>query len=115
MYLSTFNDEKIVDTPNLVVKSLFILAFITPTALTNVKIQESPYRDELEQVRYNSIVSKYAFLSLINPLGWDLITKNLPKPDKRQGLEEDFLMIESNTLHHYFQIVNVISNTIALN
>lgn len=115
MYLSTFVDEKLIDTPNLVIKCLFIVVFITPTELTNHKIQESPYRDELEQIRYNPIVSKYAFLSLINPAGWNFITKNLPKPENRKGLEEDFLMVESNTLNYYFQIVNVFSNTIALN
>lgn len=115
MYLSTFKEEQITDTANLVIKSLFILAFISPTESTNEKIQQHIYREDLERIRYNHIVSKYAFLSLINPAGWNLITKNLPKPPQRQGVEEDFLLVETNTLHNYFQIVNIISNTIALN
>lgn len=115
MYLSTFVEENINSPAEMIIKSLFILAFITPKDDTNLKIKYSDYRSELEQIRYNSIVSKYCILSIVNPNGWNLITKNLPEPNKRKGLEEDFLMVEMETLYNYFQIVNVISNTISLN
>jgi len=118
MYLSTFKDEEIRDTTNLVIRSLFILAFISPREDTNSKIENTPdsfIRGNLEAIRYNPIVSKYSFFSLINPLGYNLISKNLVEPEKRLGVEEDFLMVETDTLHKYFQVVDVISNTIALN
>jgi len=115
MYLSTFKEEAIVQESELIIKSLFILTFISPNKLTNYYIEHSPYKNELEQIRYNKIVSKYSFLSLVNPQGWNLISKNLPEPNKRNGIQEDFLMVETNTLHNYLRIVDIISSTIALN
>jgi hypothetical protein len=51
MYLSTFKEEQITDTANLVIKSLFILAFISPTESTNEKIQQHIYREDLERIQ----------------------------------------------------------------
>ena len=115
MYLSTFKAENIKEEENLVIKSLFIIVFITPTELTNEKIKHHIFKEELELIRYNPIVSKYSFLSLVNPSGWNFISKSLPEPLNRQGIEKDFLMIETNVLHNYLRIVNVLSTTIALN
>ncbi len=115
MYLSTFKTENINDEQNLIIKSLFILVFISPTELTNNKIKYHQYKEELESIRYNTIVAKYSFLSLVNPPGWNYIAKSLPEPENRRSLQKDFLLVEMNILHEYVKIVNVMSNTIGLN
>lgn len=115
MYLSTFTEEELIDTPNLVVKSLYILAFITPREDTNIRIRYHSDKVILEKIRYNPIFSKYTFLSMVNPTGYNLVAKQLPKPQHRNSIEEDFLFVESESLHEYLQMVDVLSATIALN
>lgn len=115
MYISTFQEEEIIDTSNLILKSLYIIAFITPKEDTNLRINHHPLKHSLSQIRYNENVSNYTILSLVNPIGYNLVTKNLPKPQHRNSIEEDFLMVEAETLHEYLQLVNVISSTLALN
>ena len=115
MYLSTFDDEELIDTEQMILKSLFVLAFITPREDTNTKIRYHTKRTELENIRYNASLSKYSFLTMINPIGYNLVTKNLSKPSHRLGLNHDFLFVEANILYEYMQVVNVISSTFALN
>jgi hypothetical protein len=115
MLITSFDEEGILDQSNLVLKSLTVLAFICPNEDTNTKIRYHRYREELEKLRYNEVLSKYIFLSLVNPQGYTLVTKNLPRISDRQGIEIDFLFVEEASLYEYLQIVNVFSNTCSLN
>lgn len=115
MYLSTFENEELEHSSNLIVKSLFLLAFISPTEDTNTQIRFHINREQLESLRYHSILSRYTILSLINPIGYTFVTKQLPNPHKRKGLNEDFNVIDTNILFDYFQCVDILSATIALN
>lgn len=115
MYLSTFKEEEIINQSDLILKSLFILAFLTPNEDTNTRIRFSEDRKFLESVRYSPALSKYTFISMVNPPGYNLVAKNLPDPRHRQAIEEDFFFIEEHTLHEYLKLINVISATFGLN
>lgn len=115
MYLSTFKDEAIVDPINLVIKSLFILVFITHKTDTDARINTHPNRELLKSFKNNAYINGYTYMSLVNPSGFTLVSKFLPKPLNRRPIEEDFLFVETESLYDYLQTVDSISATIALN
>lgn len=115
MLITTFREEGVLDELNLILKSLAILTFICPREDTNTKIRYHENRTELERMRYNPFLSKYVFISLINPIGYTLVTKNLVRPSDRQSIEIDYTLVEENSLHDYLQIVEVIASTYSMN
>lgn len=115
MLITSFNEEGLLDETNLVLKSLAILTFICPRLDTNTRIRYHENRAELERMRYNPFLSKYVFVSLINPIGYTLVTKNLPRPADRQSIEIDYTLVEENSFYDYLQIVDVIAGTYSMN
>lgn len=115
MLITTFNEEGVINPNNLIIKSLSILAFLCPFEDTNTRIRYHENRTVLEKMRYNEILSKFVFISLINPVGYTMVTKNHCRPMDRKTIEEDFLFVEEQSLYDYLQVVAVISNTYSMN
>jgi len=115
MLITTFKEEGVLDEMNLILKSLNILSFMCPKEDTNIRIKYHKNRAELERMRYNPFLSKYVFVSLINPIGYTLITKNLPRPSDRQSVEIDYTLVEENSFYDYLQIINVLASTYSMN
>lgn len=115
MYLSTFKEEGINNEPDLVIKSIFRLLFISPNVLTNPAIEGSYNREHLQRIRYNENVSKYVFIPSYHPPGYTLISKKLPIPEFRQALDVDFLFIESELFVEYLKITDTFTSVIGLN
>lgn len=115
MLITTFNEEGVINPNNLIIKSLSILAFLCPFTDTTTRIRYHENRIALEKMRYNEVLSKFVFISLINPVGYTMVTKNHCRPSDRQGIQIDFLFIEEQSLYDYLQVVAVFSNTYSMN
>lgn len=115
MLITTFADEGVLDEANLILKALNILTFICPREDTNTRIRYHENRHSLERMRYNEFLSKYVFVSFINPIGYTMVSKNLPRPSDRRSIDIDYTFVEENSLYDYLCIVNVISGTYSMN
>lgn len=115
MLITSFKEEGILDETNLILKALALLTFICPREDTNTRIRYHKDRRILEGLRYNPFLSKYVFISLINPIGYTLLSKNLCRPTDRKSIEEDYTIIEESSLYEYLQIVNICSDTYSMN
>jgi hypothetical protein len=115
MLITSFNEEGVLDETNLVLKSLSILTFICPREDTNTRIRYHENRHSLERMRYNEFLSKYVFVSMVNPIGYTLVAKNLPRPSDRQSIEIDYTLVEEDSFYDYLQMVNVIAGTYSMN
>lgn len=115
MYISNFVEEEILESNNLVLSSLFILVFVFPSSTTYLDVQGHRQKEVLSGMLKNENLKDYFFLSLVNPIGFNFVTKNLPQPHLRSGINNDFLLVDTNELYDFMQVINVMSSTFALN
>lgn len=115
MYLSTFEREGIKNEENLVQRCVFRLLFISPNETTNINIERSHNKGFLQSIRYNENVSKYVFVPSYHPIGYTLVSKNLPMPQFRQGFDVDFLYVESEIFVEYLKITDTFTSVFTLN
>ena len=113
--ISTFSEEGIGEEKELIVKCLYVLAFINHNNHTFHRLQYHPALFKYVTQGKSSILYKYLFMSLVNPPGYNLIAKQLPRPFDRRSLQEDFMVIEESVLYDYIEAHNVISSTYSLN
>lgn len=115
MLITSFTEEGVLDETNLVLKALNILTFICPKEDTNIRIRYHENRHQLERLRYNEFLSKYVFVSMVNPIGYTMVSKNLPRPTDRQSIDVDYTLVEEDSFYDYLQIVNVLAGTYSMN
>jgi len=115
MNLTTFKSEKIINQQDLIIKSLFILVFTSEAINTNKILKLSRESDRLLYLHSMLKPSNHLFVSVINPVEYTFISKQLVQPKNREGIDEDFDKVDTNLLLEYLQSLNAMSFTIALN
>lgn len=115
MYLTTFKQEALPNPHELIIKSLFVLVikWDMPNTYTNLRLS---YDSDRLIYLYNMLKdSNHLYITMVNPVEYTLIAKQIVKPVNRQGIDEDFDKVDTNLLLAYLHNLNILSTTVSLN
>lgn len=115
MKVTTFQQEGIYNDPALIIKSLFILTFKVEHPSIQYLLSSHPYAEQLTYL-YNKLYdTNYLYFSVVNPVEYTFVAKQLVKPHNRLGLDKDFDKVDTDLLLLYLQAHILMPTSISLN
>ena len=115
MNLTTFQQEDLPNSQDLIIKSLFILVIKWDMYNTYMNMMLHPEADRLMYL-YNVLKPvNHLYISMINPVEYTFIAKNLVQPHNRAGLDKDFNTVDTDLFLAYLHNLNILSTTISVN